>query len=88
MADFLILRPEMPRSLRFCQDSVDRSLIALSELTGGGGPSLALSSETSEKLRSCGVPAIFRMGLHEFLTEFLNRTASTADALAADYYFN
>jgi len=88
VADFLILRPEMPRSLRFCQDSVDRSLIALSELTGGGGPSLALSSETSEKLRSCGVPAIFRMGLHEFLTEFLNRTASTADALAADYYFN
>ncbi len=88
VADFLILRPEMPRSLRFCQDWMDRSLIALSEMTGGGATCLALSRETSAKLRACGVPAIFRMGLHEFLTEFLNRTASTADALAADYYFN
>ncbi len=88
VADFLILRPEMPRSLRFCQDWVEQSLVCLSGMTGGGEASLAMSRETSEKLKSCAIPAIFRMGLHEFLTEFLNRTASTADAVAVDYHFN
>lgn len=88
VADFLILRPEMPRSLRFCQDWVERSLVSLSDTTGGGEASLALARESSEKLRGCAVPAIFRQGLHEFLTEFLNRTASTADAVAIDYHFN
>ncbi len=88
VADFMILRPEMPRSLRFCQDLIERSLVVLSELTGGGETSLALSRESSERLRGCAVPAIFRQGLHEFLTEFLNRTAATADAVAVDYYFN
>ena len=88
VADFLILRPEMPRSLRFCQDWIERCLASLSEATGGGEVSLALSRETGEKLRASAVATIFSVGLHEFLTEFLNRTAATADTLAEDYYFN
>ena len=88
VADFLILRPEMPRSLRFCQDWVERSLVSLAEMTGGGEPSLALSREAGAKLRGGAIPVILRLGLHEFLTEYLNLTAGIADTLAVDYHFN
>ena len=88
VADFLILRPEMPRSLRFCHDFIERSLANLAEMTGGGEASLALSREAGTKLRNSAIPTIFRMGLHEFLTEFLHRTAGIADTMAIDYHFN
>lgn len=88
VADFLIMRPEMPRSLRFCQDRIERALVSLAAMTGGGEASLALSRETGEKLRSNTMKAIFRIGLHEFLTEFLIRTAEVADTAATDYHFN
>jgi hypothetical protein len=31
--------------------------------------------------------AIFRQGLHEFLTEFLHGNAGIANAVAEDFYF-
>ena len=88
VAEFLILRPEMPRSLRFCHDRIARSLQALAAMTGGGEAGLALAAESGSKLGCAGIRVIFRQGLHEFLVDFLRGTASIADAVAIDYHFN
>ncbi len=88
VAEFLILRKEMPRSLRYSHDHVRRALVRLADITGGGEASLALAQETSTQLRTLDVPAILRLGLHEFLTDMLRQTARIADTAAADYHFN
>jgi uncharacterized alpha-E superfamily protein len=88
VAEFLILRKEMPRSLRYSQDHVRRALNGLAAITGGGGASLALAEEASGKLRDLDIPAIVKLGLHEFLTEYLRVTAEIADTAATDYHFN
>ena len=88
VAEFLILRKEMPRSLRYSQDHVRRALNGLVAITGGGATSLALADEASTRLRDMDIPTIFKLGLHEFLTEHLRLTAAIADTAAADYHFN
>ncbi len=88
VADFLILRPEMPRSLRFCCDFIAPSLAALAALTGGGAASLALAEQLAGSLRGGELGAIFRGGLHEFLTDFLSRNADVGAAVATDYHFD
>jgi uncharacterized alpha-E superfamily protein len=87
VADFLILRPEMPRSLRFCLDRVVLALEPLAEATGGGENALALARESDQVLRTGNMDEIFRQGLHEFLTGFLARNATIADAIGEEYYF-
>ena len=88
VAEFLMLRPEMPRSLRFCCDFTAPSLASLAEMTGGGGQSLALGSALAAELRGADLDAILRVGLHEFLLEFLRRNAAISVAVAADYHFD
>ncbi len=87
VADFVILRREMPRSLRFCMDRVERSASSLAEMTGGGATSRPLAEAARNALCAGAMDAIFRQGLHEFLTEFLNGNAAIADAVAEDFHF-
>ena len=88
VAEFLMLRPEMPRSLRFCCDFIAPSLAALAGMTGGGADSLALGQALAEDLRTAELERIMRTGLHDFLLDFLARNAAVAVAAAADYHFN
>ena len=88
VAEFLILRPEMPRSLRFCCDFIAPSLGSLAEITGGGASSLALGGALAAELRGTDLDAILRHGLREFLQEFLRRNAAISLAVAADYHFD
>ena len=87
VADFIILRREMPRSLRFCMDRVDQSVSSLAEMTGGGVIARTLAGAARKALCSSDMDAIFRQGLHEFLTEFLHGNADIASAVAEDFYF-
>ena len=88
VADFLILRREMPRSLRYSHDHIHRAVRGLAAITGGGATSLGMASDSSEDLRQATIETIFRRGLHEFLTDILRRTAGIADQAAADFHFN
>ena len=88
VAEFLILREEMPRSLRYSQDHVRRALDGLATITGGGSASLTLANEASGKLREMDIQAILKFGLHEFLADSLRLTAEIAHTAATDYYFN
>ena len=87
VADFLILRPEMPRSLRFCYDWLDDTIRGLSIHYGEEVPSLALIAETRAMLRDTSLDAVFQGGLHEFLTAFIARNIQVTESLSADYNF-
>ena len=88
VAEFLMLRPEMPRSLRFCCDFIAPSLATLAGRTGGGAESLALGEALAADLRTADLDAILRLGLREFLQDFLHRNAAISLAVAADYHFD
>jgi uncharacterized alpha-E superfamily protein len=87
VADFMIMRPEMPRSLRFCSNWVDGSVQALARMTEGGAHSLETSATSHQSIVDAAVDEIFRGGLHGFLIDFLAQNASLSDAIAEDYNF-
>jgi uncharacterized alpha-E superfamily protein len=75
IAELLILRQEMPRSLRSCYDEISDHLEALATRYGGKRSEChRLSGEIHARLRYARVQDIFQMGLHEFLTEFVDRS--------------
>ena len=88
VAEFVILRKEMPRSLRYSLDHVHRALRGLAAITGGGTGSLEKAEEAAGRLHAIDMAAIQQFGLHEFLTETLRQTADIADGATSDYYFN
>jgi uncharacterized alpha-E superfamily protein len=76
VADLLILRPEMPRSLRACYDEILGSLDALSgEYGGRRGECHRQAGAVAAQLRYGRVEDIFAYGLHEYLTDMIDRTA-------------
>ncbi len=87
VADFLILRPEMPRSLRFSYDWLHIAADGLTTLYGERQPSADLIAETRGILMTMSMDTIFQAGLHEFLTGFVARNSRLTVALAADYNF-
>jgi uncharacterized alpha-E superfamily protein len=88
VADFLILRPEMPRSLRFCYERLRDTIEGLSMQYGERPPSAVRIAETRTMLATLGLDSIFRQGLHEFLTEFVDRNNRLTETLSVDYNFS
>lgn len=73
IAELLILRPEMPRSLRSCYDEINTHLDALANAYGSKrGECHRLSGEIHARLRFGRIQNLFQTGLHEFLTEFID----------------
>jgi uncharacterized alpha-E superfamily protein len=87
IADFLILRPEMPRSLIFCARFVQENLDMLSQFYGGTGDGHEAAAQLLALVEGTDMDAIFRSGLHEFLTEFVDRNNRVTDALSQSYNF-
>lgn len=87
IADYLILRQEMPRSLSFCVSWINRTLDMLEEIYGERTAGHAAADSVTELIDGNGVDRIFEYGLHDFLTEFINRNNRMTDALAESYNF-
>lgn len=87
VADFLILRPEMPRSLRFCYDRLSDTIMGLSAHHGEMRPSAECIAGTRSMLSTLSLDSIFRQGLHEFLTGFVTRNNRLNAMLSDDYNF-
>ena len=86
IAELLILRPEMPRSLVSCYDEIVRTLDLLAEAYGGKrGECHRLTGEVYARLRYGRIQDVFQLGLHEFLTEFINRTLILGEEIASLY---
>ncbi len=87
VAEFLILRREMPRSLRFCCDWVENALADLVEMTVNGSRSRAEAKAVADWLRAGEIGTIFRNGLHEFLTRFLRDNTRLSNTIASEFNF-
>jgi uncharacterized alpha-E superfamily protein len=87
IADYLILRPEMPRSLNFSMGWINRTLDMLEEIYGGKGKGHAAAAEATAMLEGNSMDRIFAYGLHEFLTEFIARNNTITEAVAESYNF-
>lgn len=87
IADYLILRPEMPRSLMFCVDWINRSLEMLAEIYGTETEGHKAAAGVTAMLEGNSVDRIFDEGLHEFLTEFIAKNNRMTEALSESYNF-
>lgn len=86
VAELLVLRADMPRSLAACLQEVDRLVQQIN------GP------RSSELSRRCGllhaelrfgtVDGIFDQGLHEYLNEFLERIYALGDLINTTYFWS
>ncbi|MEO3999263.1 alpha-E domain-containing protein [Mesorhizobium sp. CAU 1732] len=87
IADFLILNRRMPRSLAFCYRMIAESLTFLEEDYGRRHMCHETLDSIMAKLRPGSVQSIFDGGLHEFLSDFINRNNKLGDEVARDYSF-
>ncbi|MAU41515.1 MAG: hypothetical protein CMF31_07820 [Kordiimonas sp.] len=87
VAELLILRNEMPRSLVYTLSQVVKSLETTSRRQQIGGESLRLSGRLHSQLSYSKVEDVFAVGLHEYLTRFLEQNNLLADAIAEEYHF-
>ncbi|HXC52267.1 MAG TPA: alpha-E domain-containing protein [Candidatus Limnocylindrales bacterium] len=86
VAELLILRPEMPRSLCSCYAQITRYLDLISDGHGGKrGECHRLAGELDARLRFGRIQTIFQDGLHEFLTEIIDHTGALGRHIAEFY---
>jgi len=85
IADLLILKKEMPRSLVSCYDNLVRYLDAIAAAYGAQGPSQRHARSILLRLENCALEDVFQTGLHEFLTEFIGDNARLGSIIAEQY---
>lgn len=85
VAELLILRSEMPRSLMACYENVSTNLDMLADAYGRQGESQRMARRFTARLENANINDIFAGGLHEFLTEFIGWNASLAGAVQEQY---
>jgi uncharacterized alpha-E superfamily protein len=87
VAELLILRPEMPRSLLASYDQIVQHLDLLAEAYGGKrGECHRLAGEVLSRLRYGQIQVIFQEGLHEFLTWFIDHTIRLGREIGGHYH--
>lgn len=83
VAELIILNPQMPRSLRSCYDRLSETL---EDLCGTSAPDCQrLTGRLHARLRYSGIEEVFETGLHEFLTDFIERNAQIGQQLGRDF---
>lgn len=83
VAELLVLRPDMPRSLRNCFDEMLQTLEALSGPTPRDCHRLAIEIHAS--LRFGQIDRIVRAGLHEFLDDFVEKNNALGLQVQRDF---
>jgi uncharacterized alpha-E superfamily protein len=85
VADLMILKPEMPRSLVSCYDNITRFMDQIARLYGRQGPSQRLARATYAHLQNTDIDTLFQGGLHEYLTDFVDRNNRLGFAITEQY---
>ena len=85
IADLLILRPEMPRSLIACYGEIVRFLDLLSKTYQRQGPAQRQARQAFDRLEQTSIKQVFEGGLHEFITDFVSDNYGVATAVSEQY---
>lgn len=89
VAELLILRPDVPRSLRACCDEISRILPQIEARTGAadaGREVKQLAGQLALRLQYGAVDEILEAGLHRWLTGFLTESATLGEAIRRAYF--
>ena len=84
VAELMILREDMPRSLHACMKEAYDILRVLD--APGAHEALRLAGALWSELHFGRIDVIFNRGLHEYLTEFLERTAALGEEINRSYF--
>lgn len=87
IAEFLILKEQMPRSLVFSYNWINTALDGLGMLYGKRYECHDLAAEIRERILSGGMDHIFQSGLHEFLQRFISDNNALSASIAKTYNF-
>src|ERR1700675_3441295 len=71
VADLLILKEEMPRSLASCYEAIVRNLDAVAGAYGRQGPAQRQARGIRTRLQNSRMDGIFQRGLHEDINKFI-----------------
>jgi uncharacterized alpha-E superfamily protein len=87
VADLLILRPEMPRSLISCYESIVRHLDHLARAHGRQGAAQRQARGVYGKLQNSTMETVFQNGLHEFVNDFITDNNQLGTLISEQYLF-
>lgn len=85
VADLLILRPQMPRSLISCYDNIVRFLDAIGNEYGRHGQAQRHARNLKRRLENASIREVFQNGLHEFVESFVNDNNQLGAEIAEQY---
>lgn len=86
VAELLILKPEMPRSLAYCYHALMQNLDQIANAYGGvRGESHRQAGKIDAYLRYGTIDQILHQGLHEFLTGFIEDTDRLGQEITRQY---
>ncbi|MGC2126490.1 MAG: alpha-E domain-containing protein, partial [Methylovirgula sp.] len=88
IADLLILRSEMPRSLIACYDNIVRFLDAIGKAYGHKGAAQRHAHTVLARLMGSSTKEIFQSGLHEFVTAFVEDNTRLGTMVGEQYLFD
>jgi uncharacterized alpha-E superfamily protein len=83
VAELLVLRDDMPRSIRRCMTQVYTHLIAVRN--GHSAETERRAGELQASLHFGRIEDIFEIGLHEYLVQFLGRTRDLGERVSKDF---
>jgi uncharacterized alpha-E superfamily protein len=83
VAELLVLRDDMPRSLHRCMSQVHTHLIAVANAQSA--ETVRRAGELQASLHYGRIEDIFSMGLHEYLTQFVGRVRDLGERVAQDF---
>jgi uncharacterized alpha-E superfamily protein len=86
VAELLILKPEMPRSLAYCYHELTQNLDRIANAYGGvRGECHRQAGRIDAYLRYGKIDQILDQGLHEFLTRFIEDTDALGQEITSQY---
>jgi uncharacterized alpha-E superfamily protein len=83
VAELLLLRMDMPRSLAYCTDEAVHFLEQVAN--GRSVETLRRAGELASSLKYGRIEDILETGVHEYLTRFISRVNDIGNRLAADF---
>ena len=87
VADMLIFRRELPRSLAWTAEEIADLLGEFGGRSGRQGPADRLARQRLSRLQESNVSTIFRSGLHQWLHAYIRDNNMIGDAIAAQFRF-
>jgi len=85
VADLLILKDEMPRSLASCYENLVQNLDRIANRYGRQGPAQRQARAVRARLENSKMDQIFQQGLHEFISEFIADNNRLGSAITQQY---